>query len=387
MKLSFEDLPEILKEKIKDEEKKVLVAKGLIHFPPEEIISLLIYLIHDENPEIRKDAVKTLSGLPKELWEEGLIKIKWERILREIYTHVTTDFVARNLIRNSNTPPDVLKEIARKGGGEAVKFLSLNITLLQKYPDVAEELLRNPHLEVPAKESIKELLGIKPQEEKKEEITPPSPDVLDLLREETGEEKEREEKVGEEKYIPSQEEIELLKKTHLPRDVLELLGGESLENIPIPKEFLMEEGESTEERRERIAKQLMTMTASQKIKLAIVGNSEVRKLLLRDANKLVALTALRSPKTREGEIEELARSRSVQEDILAEIGNNRMWLKNYKIRLALVQNPKTPLYISSKLLHTLSERDIKLIAKDKNIPSSLASMAKGMLKKKEEKGA
>ena len=365
MRFEIDELPEELRRYLKEgREKAVFISRGLVSLPPEDLIPLLIYFIHEKDDEIRKNAERTLSKIPLEVWRDSLLKISSAKILREIYIHIKSDFVKRNIIKNPQTPSDVLIEIAKNADTEALKTLSLNTTLLQKYPEVAEELVKNENLDLPTREYIRELLSISVEEKK--------PDVsLQMLK--------------EEKYVPSEEEKEILKNVTLPKDVLELLQGESLEEIPIPREFLMEEEDTSEEKRERIAKKLATLTASQKIKLAIVGNSEVRKMLLRDPNKLVALTALKSPKTKEGDIEEIARSRSVQEDLLAEIGNNRVWLRNYKIRLALVQNPKTPLYISSKLLHTLSERDIKAISKDKNIPSSLASMAKGMLKKKEEK--
>jgi hypothetical protein len=365
LRFEIEELPEELKKHLEGgREKALFISKGLVSLIPEELISLLVYLLHDNDEEIRNNAQKTLSRLPIEIWRESLLKISSQKVLREIYAHIKSDFVKRNIVKNPQTPPDILKEIAKGSDAEALKTLSLNTTLLKRYPEVAEELVKNENLDLPTREYIKELMGISAEEKKLD--TPP-------------------ETQKEEKYVPSEEEKELLKSVTLPKDVLELLQGESLEEIPIPKEFLMEEEDASEEKRERLAKMLATLTASQKIKLAIVGNSEVRKMLLRDPNKLVAITALKSPKTREGEVEEIARSRSVHEDLLVEIGNNRVWLRNYKIRLALVQNPKTPLYISSKLLHTLSEKDIKAIARDKNVPSSLASMAKGMLKKKEEK--
>lgn len=360
MRLKIDELPEAVRRHLKEgREKAIFISKGLVSLPSEEFVPLLIYFIHEDDDEIRENATKTISKIPLEVWADSLAKIDSEKILREIYLHIKSNFVKKNLIKNSHTPSDVLKEIARESEPEILKELSFNASMLQKYPDVAMELVKNQNLDLPTREYIKELIGI------------------------SIEEKEVEPQV--EKYAPTEEEKEILKKVNLPNDVLELLQGESLEDIPIPKEFLMEEEESSEEKREKMAKILATLTASQKVKLAIVGNSEVRKMLLRDPNKLVAITALRSPKTREGDVKEIARSRSVYEDLLAEIGNNRVWLKNYKIRAALVQNPKTPLYISSKLLHTLTERDIKAIAKDKNVPSSLASMAKGMLKKKEER--
>jgi hypothetical protein len=51
------------------------------------------------------------------------------------------------------------------------------------------------------------------------------------------------------------------------------------------------------------------------------------------------------------------------------------WLKNYQLRLALVQNPRTPLPKALRLLETLYDRDLRLVAKSRNVPSAVSSGA------------
>jgi hypothetical protein len=126
------------------------------------------------------------------------------------------------------------------------------------------------------------------------------------------------------------------------------------------------------------------MSISQKIKLATLGNKEARGLLLRDSNKLVALAVIHSPRITDGEVHAVANNRAANDDVLRVIYNNREWLKSYTLKLALVKNPKTPLPVSMKFLSTLRESEIKDLARNKNVPSTIQSQAKKMMDKKNE---
>ena len=54
-------------------------------------------------------------------------------------------------------------------------------------------------------------------------------------------------------------------------------------------------------------------------------------------------------------------------------------MRNYQIRLALTTNPKTPVVISMRQVPTLSERDIRLLAKSKNVPQAVASQCRRIM--------
>jgi hypothetical protein len=46
-------------------------------------------------------------------------------------------------------------------------------------------------------------------------------------------------------------------------------------------------------------------------------------------------------------------------------------LKNYTVVLACVKNPKTPVALSMNLMARLSEKDLKLLSTDRNVPDAL----------------
>jgi hypothetical protein len=129
----------------------------------------------------------------------------------------------------------------------------------------------------------------------------------------------------------------------------------------------------------------MKMSISEKIKLATLGNKEARGVLIRDSNKLVCTAVIRSPRITDGEVLSCAGNKAINDDVFRIIYGNREWTKKYKIKMALLKNPKLPLTIGMKFLSTLREGDIKDLARDKNVPAGLQGMAKKMLAKKDEK--
>jgi hypothetical protein len=107
-------------------------------------------------------------------------------------------------------------------------------------------------------------------------------------------------------------------------------------------------------------------------------------VLVRDPNKLVSVSVLSSPKVTESEVESFAKMSNVSEEVLRIIGSNRAWVKNYGVIAALTKNPKTPLGISMKFVQRLTERDLKLIALDRNLQVPLKLIVKKRLQGGEE---
>ena len=129
------------------------------------------------------------------------------------------------------------------------------------------------------------------------------------------------------------------------------------------------------------SKLLSGLPVKRKVKLAFKGTREQRAQLIRDPNKLVSAAVLSSPKLTEAEVESFAKMGNVSEEVLRVIGMNRTWLKNYGVILGLVKNPKTPAAISMLLLQRINERDMKMIAVDRNVPEALRLAARKFVAK------
>jgi len=126
---------------------------------------------------------------------------------------------------------------------------------------------------------------------------------------------------------------------------------------------------------------LSGLPVKKKVKLAFKGTREQRAQLIRDPNKMVAAAVLSSPKLTESEVEAFAKMANVSEDVLRIIAMNRNWLKNYGVILGLVKNPKTPPALSMQLLPRITERDMKMVAIDRNVPEGLQLAARKFIVK------
>ena len=123
----------------------------------------------------------------------------------------------------------------------------------------------------------------------------------------------------------------------------------------------------------------------EKIRLATLGNAYCRQTLLRDANRMVSMAAIRSPGITDAEVIRAAGNRAVAEEVIRYIGSSREYLKLYPVKLSLVQNPKCPLAVSLKLLPLLHADDLKTVGKSRNVPSAVATAARKLAAAREAK--
>jgi len=124
------------------------------------------------------------------------------------------------------------------------------------------------------------------------------------------------------------------------------------------------------------AQRIGMMSVMEKVKVATRGTREERSILVRDPNRLVAAAVLSSPKLTDQEVEGFAKMANVSEEVLRVIGHNRQWTKNYGVVAGLVRNPKTPVAISMNLMQRVNDKDVRLIALDRNVPEPVRIAAR-----------
>jgi len=137
------------------------------------------------------------------------------------------------------------------------------------------------------------------------------------------------------------------------------------------------------ERKQSLFERVRRMPVPERVKAALRGNKETRQILARDPVKLVQACVLKNPRMTLEEALTMAKNRSLHGELLRIIADQREWVRHYSVRLALVQNPKTPLQIGLTLLGGIHERDMRLLARSKNVPSVLQQQARRNLLRKE----
>jgi len=136
------------------------------------------------------------------------------------------------------------------------------------------------------------------------------------------------------------------------------------------------EGTATAEKPLTFQQRLIDMTVPEKVRCATKGTREMRAILIRDPNRMVAAAVLSCPKVNDAEVEAYAKMGNVSEEILRTIATTRAWTKNYATLLALVKNAKTPLALSMNMLARLNESDVKKVSTDRNVPDALRIAAR-----------
>ena len=136
------------------------------------------------------------------------------------------------------------------------------------------------------------------------------------------------------------------------------------------------EGNTAEEKAQTFQQRLASMTVPEKVKCASKGTREMRAILIRDPNRMVAAAVLSCPKVNEAEVEAFAKMGNVSEEILRSIAMSRAWTKSYGVLLALVKNAKTPVALSINMLQRLNDSDVKKLSTDRNVPEALRTFAR-----------
>ncbi len=131
-----------------------------------------------------------------------------------------------------------------------------------------------------------------------------------------------------------------------------------------------------EDDRETAVQKLAKMGFTERLRAAVKGSREMRAILIRDPNKMIASAVLSSPKLSDPEVESFARMANVSEDVLRIIAGNRAWMKRYGIVVGLTKNPKTPLAMSMNLMSRLNDRDLAQLSVDRNVPEPLRIAAR-----------
>lgn len=184
-------------------------------------------------------------------------------------------------------------------------------------------------------------------------------------------------------------------------DFLALLAGSAVDDdsaagevdpVELPPDACCDEEEdaevweedSTDEAQSKY-QMTMHMGVAEKVKAALSGDKEWRKILVLDTNKLVSAAVLKNPRISEGEVLTVAKNKSSNEELIRIITQNREWMKNYAIRQALVVHPRVPMGQALRYMSTLVERDLKLLARSRDVSQVIVNNARRLLNARQQR--
>lgn len=324
---------------------RMMAARGALPLEPVELATVLFALAHDPDAEVKDTARQSLDALPENVRAAVVSGPSHPAVLSHLArVHCENEAVCQALALNAATDDTTVAYLATLPIRSVVDIVSNNQERMLRHEEIVEALGSNPLTGRSTIERILKFLGVASDDEPDDDF-----DETDL----------------------SEESAE--------KALLAMLGSDSNE---VAKLLASEDDLDDEDIQGNLFAAIQNMTVMQKIKLARVGGKEARSLLIKDRNKVVATSVLASPKITDTEIVSIAQSRAVGDDILRLVGANKEWTRNYSIKLALTQNPKTPQPQAIKFLNYLQDRDLKALMKSKDVPSVISTHARRILTKK-----
>jgi hypothetical protein len=308
-----------------------LAAGGLLPLPPEQLVPLQVRLARGADPEIRQLATESLSGMDPRVAAPFLAQAAGPAELAFFAAEVHHPLILETILRRRDVPRQLLVDLARRLPGDLQEMLLLRQDAIVEEPAILAALEENPQLTPYTQRRVNEY---------REHLLPQrSPAVRAAIA------------AAEERL--TDEELDA--------------AIEAVRGVPIEGEIEDKTGLSEG--------QIRMLTVPQRLRLTRGASRLMKQILMRDPSAQVAIAVLHHNSFSEQEMEQIARSRSVIEDVLQEVSKRREWVSRYTICRALVTNPKTPVSISVRLLPRMSVRDLKLVARDRNVADAVRSSA------------
>ena len=349
---------------------KLMAANGALPIPPDALIYVWYQLSFDADEEITAAVKETVSSFDSAILVELAQKELPDCILDWLAKTTQNPAVLENIVLNPKTHDATIMELAVRAPKEITEIIANNHIRILRSPEIIEKLYNNPSTRMA---TIDKLLALA----KEHNLEIPNLKMVQDAHAEVA----KDDNPG-----LSDEEFEMVMKQAVQESEAEKPQG--LENLREAKSIEDEEAaQTTEQKTRRLTKSQLIerMNAPQRIKLALLGSKEDRTILLRDTRRVVYMSVIQSPKMTIGEVNSIASSKSMPDEIISYIAQRRDWVRYYPVVVALVNNPKCPLTESVAFLKQLRPNDLKNLQKSKSVPTQLSRQAQMLLRQKNVK--
>ncbi len=306
---------------------RLAAARGALPMSGPNLVTVLFVFYHGENQELKEEALCTLQTLPAQILLSALSQAQLHPSIIDLIVKLRyqDSVVMQAALAHRMIGIKSLLFLAENSSGDVLDMLVHNDEIINKTDALRTAIINNPHTD----KVTKQRLGwVEPVVEPEPEPTP-----------EPVEEKKVEDDIEEDDDFEDEIDEENLSKYQ----------------------------------------ELQEMSVSDKIKMALTGDKEWRTLLIRESNKQVNTAVLRNPRISEGEVLAVAKNRSSSEELIRIILLNRDWVKLYEMKKLLVIHPRTPLQAAMRFMTFLTEKDIRTLAKSRNVSQPIVNNARRIL--------
>lgn len=316
---------------------QLAAARGALPLAGKDFLTVLFFLCRSSDDEIVKSAVKTLREMPatiltQVLRDNSLYPQLIDLIVR---ARMSDDELMGAVIMHPATTLNTLLSLAGKASAGVLERLAGHQKLLYQYPELVEAIIANPS----AEKALRLRLGWQ---------DPGQTHLSDATREPLAHGATCSDEDGD-------------------------IDGDGDGRGQTELESLMEEAEREGMSKYQIA---LELKVAEKIKMGLTGDKEWRNIMMKESNKLIQAAVMKNPRISDGEVLMVAKNKTSSDDLIRIILLNKDWVKNYEIKKALIVHPKTPPPKALRFISYLTLKDIKELAKSRQISNIVATAAR-----------
>jgi len=354
----MDSLPENLFEFVNPEnsqDQRLMAAQGVVPLTPKDLALVLFCLTFDVDENIKNEAKKSLNEIPENIMNDILVDNSTiPEFLDFIAVNTENEIYVQSVLLNSNTSDATYAYLAETLHSQSnIEIIANNKQRILRSIEIVDCLSNNPAISRSTLDGVLSFISLYLEKDQK---------VKDLIKE--------------------TEEVDIPETPAEDLEELEEVDESFFDDLDISDELIVEynEDEATESFKESILFKIKSLNMAEKIKVAIQGNMESRRILVRDSNRIVSSAVLKNPRLSDMEVVLISQSKVVDEEILRQVAETKKWIRLYQVKSALVNNPKTPVHISLNFLRHLRSFDLKAIQHNKNIAGVIAQAAKKISK-------
>lgn len=321
-------------------------ARGALPLPRAALTRLYLHLMDDPDATVREAAETSLGSFTPEILAEVLSDATCDAVVLDHFaaTAARDEALAEKIAFHPNAGPKALSVLAAEGSAAVLELVLTNQERLIATPGLIDRISTNPALRPDQRGRVLDLIDRFVTAAQAEATTgAPTDDGAPVSAEEAA-------------RLLDVDVGELFAAS-------EIVDGEEFAGSP---DLVVRSA----------YKKIITLNTAQKAVLAMKGGREERLILIRDSNKIVALSVLKNGRITEGEVESISAMRNVSDEVLRQVAINREWAKSYAVVANLVRNPRTPPSVSTNFVGRLTNKDLKVLSGDRNVPEIIRKMAK-----------
>lgn len=331
---------------------RMMAARGMLPLAPGQVLTALYALSFDADPQIVEATRKSLRDMPPDILLPVLKAEKHTGVL-DWAADLRMDFLCLEAVTtNSSTDAITIARIVRHAESRLIEVVATNQVRLLASPVIIEQMYLNPNARASTIDRVIELA------QRNNVDLSGIPGLGDAIRS------------GQDIFSGGldADQFDAIVQTEAQRGEMQEMLAEGDD----PEEVKEEEDEVYKSLDAKIS----AMSIAQKVRMATIGSREAVHKLVRDANKLVHMAAVRSPRATYVDAKSWAMNKSMPDGVISYIAHHRDWSGKYDVMKALVENPKTPLGETLGYLTRLRTNDLKILMSSRAVPMQVARQAK-----------